>query len=290
MEYAVKRCAPAILALLLVSLARAAVGAASAEDVAAPRELLQPPPEVLYSPINDRFAMRLSYFMPAMETQVRYDASLTQEGTLISAEDMLGMGDRLDQGTLEMMFRVTPRQRMRADYLKFSRTGDVSLGQLVGFGNNTFLPNERVESSMDIRLLGLTYAYSLFRYERWELALGLGLHLLEAKGGAQVRTRFAGDRFSVSGPFPSVALDGTVRVTKRFSLNARAQYLGGSAKDIEGSYANYHGDVQFRAWPNLSFGLGYTSYAISVDSAARRFSGHFNMRARGPEAFVRVSF
>lgn len=254
------------------------------------RVLLQPPPEVRYSPINDRFAIRGSYFQPSIETALRYDASPTQPGTPISGEDTLGLDDELNQGTLEMVFRLTPKQRLRVNYLKLDRSGDVILDEEVDFGDDTFLPGERVTSSLDMRLLELTYAYSLFRRERWELGIGLGIHLLEAKGEAEVAARFAGDDFSVAGPFPSLALDATVMITKRFSFNARAQYLGGNIGDTDGSYANYHADVQFRAWPNLAFGLGYTSYSIRVDSLDEDFSGRFVMKARGPEAFVRVSF
>jgi hypothetical protein len=282
-----------VLALLAVTSARAAErapSAGSADSQDGVRVLLQPPPQVQYSPITDRFAMRGSYFQPALDTALRYDPSPLVQGTPISAEDTLGMDDSMNLATLELMFRLTPRQRLRADYLKISRKGDAVLDELVVFGEDTFLPGDRVESSLDLRLLGLTYTYSIFRRERWELALGMGLHLLEAQGEAEVPARFLGEEFSVAGPFPSLALEGTVLITKRFSLNARAQYLTGNSSTVDGSYANYHADVQFRAWPNVAFGLGYASYSIRVDSTDTDFSGRFVLKAKGPEAFVRVSF
>jgi hypothetical protein len=281
------------LALLASAGAQAAEGAPPAgsadarDDV---RVLLQPPPKVQYSPITDRFAMRASYFLPALDTPLRYDPSPLVQGTPVSAEDTFGMDDSMNLATMELMFRLTPRQRLRADYLKISRTGDAVLDELVVFGDDTFLPGDRVESSLDLRMLGLTYTYSIFRRERWELALGMGLHLLQAQGEAEVAARFLGDEFSVAGPFPSLALEGTVLITKRFSFNARAQYLAGNSSSVDGSYSNYHADVQFRAWPNMAFGLGYSSYSIRVDSTDVDFSGRFVLKAKGPEAFVRVSF
>jgi hypothetical protein len=281
----------ALLAIIPVVHAADATDRQPAADGDEPvRVLLQPPAKIQSSPINDRFALRGGYYQPSIEMPLRYDASPTDPGTTISAEDTLGMDDVLNQGAMEMMIRLTPRQRLRVNYLKIDRTGDVVLDEAVDFGDDTFLPGDRVESSMDLRLLELTYNYSIFRHERWELALGLGLHLLEAKGEAEVTARFVGDEFSVSGAFPSLAIDATYLITERFSLNARAQYLGGNVGDTDGSYANYHADVQFRAWPNLAFGLGYTSYLLRVDSAEDDFSGRFVLKARGPEAFVRVSF
>ena len=281
------------LAWLATAGAQAAEGsppAGSADAQGEVRVLLQPPPKIQSSPLTDRFAMRGSYFQPAMDTPLRYDPSPLVQGTPISAEDTLGMDDSMNLATLELMFRLTPRQRLRADYLKMSRDGDAVLDELVVFGDDTFLPGDRVESSLDLRLLGLTYTYSVFRYERWELALGMGLHLLQAQGEAEVPARFVGDEFSVAGPFPSLALEGTVLITKRFSFNARAQYLTGNSSSVDASYANYHADVQFRAWPNVAFGLGYASYTIKVDSTDEDFSGRFVLKAKGPEAFVRVSF
>jgi hypothetical protein len=93
-------------------------GSADAQDEV--RVLLQPPPKIQSSPLNDRFAMRGSYFQPAMDTPLRYDPSPLVQGTPISAEDTLGMDDNMNLATLELMFRLTPRQRLRADYLKMS--------------------------------------------------------------------------------------------------------------------------------------------------------------------------
>jgi hypothetical protein len=276
--------------MLSVAMCAQAADAQQRDAEPAQRELLQPPPEIAYSPIEDRFAMRASYFQPDMTTQLRYDVSPTQQGTPISAEDTLGMDDRLNQAVLEMMVRLRPRHRLRADYMKFSRDGSAPLGDIIDFGNDTFLADELVESSIDMRLLGLTYTWSLLRLPRAELGLGLGVHLVEAKGTAEVPARSEGEAFSVTGPLPTFALDGTVMLTKRFSLNARVQYLAPTIGEVSGSFTHYHADVQFRAWPNLSFGLGYTGYTARVDSTDSAFTGRFVMKARGPELFARVSF
>jgi hypothetical protein len=263
---------------------------ARAQAADEPRELLKPPEEAKKNPITDRFAISGIYYQPSVETGIRYDRSATLPGTPISAEDTLGMDDALNQGTMQMMFRMAPKHRLRVDYYKMTRKGEATLDELVIFGNDTFLPGDDVVSSMDLRLLGLTYTYSIFRRERWELALGLGLHLMEIKGEAEVPARFVGETFDTAGPFASAAVDGTFLITKRFSFNARAQYFTGDASDVDASYGNYHADVQFRAWPNLSFGLGYTSMSMRIDSTDVDFSGRFTLKTRGPEAFVRVSF
>lgn len=263
---------------------------ATAAESEPPRELLQPPKVIQASPITDRFALRGTYFQPAVDMPLRYDPAPGVPGTPITAEDTFGMDDELNQGTVEMLLRVQPRHRLRADFYKMTRTGEAVLDELVVFGDETFLPGDRVLSSMDLRMLGVTYLYSLFQRERWELGIGAGMHLLQLQGEAEVPARQVGEEFDIAGPFASLAIDGTWLITKRFSANARVQYLTGSSDTVDATYANYHLDVQFRFRPNLAFGLGYSSLEIDADSVGTDFPGSFGLTARGPEAFIRVSF
>jgi hypothetical protein len=262
----------------------------AAPEAAPPRELLQPPKHSIPSPITDRFALKGIYFQPKVATQLRYDSSAGVPGTEFSAEDTLGLDDALNQGTIEMWLRMGERHRMRVDYYKMTRKGDVILDQLLQFGDSTFLPGERVVSSMDLRSLGLTSTYSLFRRETFEIGLGLGLHLLQVEGAAEVPARFAGEDFDTAGPMATLALDGTWRIKERFSVNARVQYFQGNVDAVDGSYGAYHLDVQYRWRPNFAFGLGYSQTSMKVDSTDPDFSGLFDLEYKGPEAFVRVSF
>jgi hypothetical protein len=280
-----------LLLLAVVAVAPAApLGAAEARPA---RELLQPPVSVIVSPITDHFWLRGSYFRPTVGSSLRYDASPLLAGTPVSGEDTLGLAGRLDQGLAEMGFRLTDRQRIRADFYQMTRMGDATLAQPVQFGGNTYLVSDRVLSSMKLQLLDLAYSYSLLRRERVELGVGLGLHLLQAQARAEVPARLLREDFDVAGPFATLGLDATWRITQRFSTTAWAQYLPGDAldiRDVGGSFLRVHADVQFRWRPNLAFGLGYTQQGLRVDSTDEGFPGRVVLKARGPEVFVRASF
>jgi hypothetical protein len=281
------RIRPGRICVVLAALAAPVFGAAAEPD--APRELLQPPKHSIPSPITDRFAVRGVYYQPSVNTLLRYDSSTGVAGTEFTAEDTLGFDQELNQGSLEMWLRMADRHRIRVDYFKMTRHGDVVLDQVLNFGDTTFLPGERVVSSMDLRTLGITYTYSLLKRETFEIGLGLGLQLLQLDGSAKSPVRFVGEKFDVAGPMATVALDGTWRFTQRFSANARIQYLQGNVGDVDGLYGQYHLDVQFRWRPNLAFGLGYSQTRMKVDSTDPSFAGLFDMEYKGPEAFVRVS-
>lgn len=274
-------------AALLAGLLPAAVQAGEPQSQ---RELLQPPTMSIASPITDRFAVRGLVFQSSVNTRVRYDSSAGDPGTLVSAEDTLGMRDKLTRGSVDLMFRIGERHRIRAGFGKLTRNGDVVLQQEVRYGDDVYVANDRVISSMDVRKVAVGYTYSLLRREKVEIGLGLDLHLLQLEGTASVPARFLSERLDSAGPFATVAGDLTWRITRRFSLNADAHWFDASIDEVEGGYLQWHGDVQFRAWPNLAFGLGYTHSRYRVDSTDPDFAGFFNMKQSGPEAFVRVSF
>ncbi len=285
-------CMQVRLKLLLPCVAALATAPAfSGEPAEAPqRQLLQPPKLAVASPITDRFALRARFYMPAITTDVRYDNSAGVPGTLLSGEDTLGMEDKLKQFSIDMMFRINERHRVRADFSKTTRSGDQVIGQEVRFGNDVYQVNDRVVSSMDLRKLGVIYTWSALRSEKWELGVGLGLHLLQLDGELQVPARFEREKTDGAGPFPSLNADVTWRMTRRFSLNLAGSWLGGSVKDVKAGYQSFQGDLQFRAYPNLAFGLGYSQTRYRIDSTNADFRGYFNLKYAGPEAFVRVSF
>jgi hypothetical protein len=284
-----------IKAFLLGAAALAATSASGAEASATPapatqRQLLQPPKMSIASPITDRFAVRTLFYMPAVTTAVRYDSSAGVPGTLVSAEDVLGLKDQLKQFSIDMMFRIGERHQVHADFYKMTRHGDQVINQQILFGDNVYLGGDRVLTSIDLRKLGLTYTWSFLRTEKWELGAGLALHLLQLEGRLDAPTRFVTESLDTAGPFPTLVVDATWRVTRRFALNLAGSYLGANVGDVDGGYQSFHGDVQFRAYPNLAFGLGYTQTRFKVDSTDPDFAGYFNMKYKGPEAFVRVSF
>ena len=275
--------------LVLAGLVAVAAPLLAAEDVPQ-RQLLQPPPQAIASPITDRLALRSLFFMPGVTTAVRYDSSVAAPGTLLSGEDTLGFPDQLRQFNIDLLFRIHERHRLHAQFHKLTRSGDRVITQPISFGNDLYLVNDRVLSSMDLRQFDLGYSWSALRTEKLELGVGLALHLLQMEGVLEVPARFERTRLDGAGPFPTLTADATWRATRRFSLNLAGSYLGGSAQGVKGGYHSWHGDLQFRARPNLALGLGYTHTRYRIDSATTDFVGFFKLKYAGPEAFLRVSF
>lgn len=277
-------------ALLVLMALGVAAGPACAADPPASRELLQPPKRQISSPLSDYFAVRGSYFGAGMETSLRLDNANGARGTVLSGEDDLTLNDRLDQGTFEMILRMRERSRLRVDFLALNRHGDTALRRPVFFGDDVYFVDDRVVSDFKWSMVGLTYTYSFLKFEKLELGAGAGLHLIQAEAAGEVPARRLRQNFTAAGPFPSLALDGSWRFTRRLSLNARVQYFSASIEDFDGLLKVWHGDVQYRWRRHLAIGAGYGVFGTHIESADSSFPGDFSLSARGPELFLRASF
>src|SRR5215831_10859265 len=153
---------------------------AKAEPVLKPSEVLKPKVDDFASPITDHFFMRLTYFTAPVTTTFRLDRSATIQGTTLSAEDDLGLDDKIDQARMEFDIRMRDRGHMRIDYFKLDRFKEQPLPRDIIFGDFDYTAGTTFRTTLDWRVLTFTYTYSFFKYDRFEAGLGLGLSLIQA--------------------------------------------------------------------------------------------------------------
>jgi hypothetical protein len=280
-------------ALIAALLATQAVPAFADRD---PRTGAPTPPErqnkVIASPITDRFYIEGIFYPFSVSTSLRLDPSngaAGVTGTTVSAERDLGLVSRLYQGRMEMMLRLRERNRLRVDYQQVDRSASHYLGSPIQFGNNTFLPNQQADTSLAWRMFTLTYTYSLYRSDWLEIGAGLAAHMIEAQAHGQVLAEGERTDVSAASGFPTVPLDFTWRISRRFALTGRGQYFRASSGTFSGALTDAHGDFQYRWTPNFALGIGYSLTRFDVDTHSRSFPGTLSIYVKGEEAFFRVS-
>jgi hypothetical protein len=253
----------------------------------------QSAPQEPASPITDHFALRASYYSGTAVTDGRVDdPNAPTPGTPFSLEKDFKLSPSVHQARAEFMFRMRERGRLRVDLWELTRTGVTSPDTTVVYGGHTFTPADVVTSEFDWHQVDLTWTYSFIKGRRFELGTGLGLHLLEAEANANATqpTGPVSEKFSGAGPFVTLAIDSTWRMTRRFALSARGQYFKLTVSSVKGQLADYHADLQFRWRPNLAFGLGYQSTQTQLDVTNNNPNGFMKLATHGPELFARASF
>jgi len=279
-----------VAALLAAQLSTAAEPDSSGPEKPRLRAVYRKSERPIASPITDHFALRGSFFPASIATDVHVDSSAGVPGTVLSAERDLGQDSHLNQGTGELIFRVRERQRLRVDYFGSDRNANQILDRDITIGDHTFHVRDVTQSELQFSMLSFTYLYSLVRTERFEVGAGVGAHLLNAEARATDQTTMQHADSSGDGVLPTLALDGTWRISRRFAWTARVNYVRANIHGSSGSLADYHTDLQYRWVPNFAVGLGLQQIRAQADVSSSGTPGGFEFRVSGPELFFRASF
>jgi len=245
------------------------------------------------SPTDDRVRLSLGIMRMSSSTTLQVDGSGSTPGTLVDAENDLGLDSSDIEPKFQAMVRVGDRQRLRFDYFTLDRNDTKTLeGSPIVFGNVVLQTGDPVQSSLSLRTLGISYGYSFWRSETLEFAATLGLNDTDISTSARVQTQTSHlyQSEDVAGPFPTLGIDGTWVVSKRFYFDGRAQYLALHVDNLDGSLGFYELDALYRFRPNVSFALGYNAVKAHLASTKSSQAGLFDFDSKGPQLFIRVAF
>ncbi len=244
------------------------------------------------SPTNERVRVSLGVMHLSSTTGIRLDSSAGVQGTPVDAENDFGL-DRSDfEPKFQAMVRVGQRHRLRFDYFTLDRTGQTTLAAPIVFRDVVLQPGDPVQTNLSLRTLGISYEYSFVHREKFELAASLGINDTDISARAHVATQFrhVNQQEDQAGPFPTLGLDATYVLSKRFYFDARVQYFKLAVDHLDGSLTFYEAAALYRYRPNVSFALGYTSAKADIASRQTKNSGYLDFSTQGPEFFVRIAF
>jgi hypothetical protein len=244
------------------------------------------------SPTDERVRLSLGVMHLSSTTGIRLDSSEGVPGTPVNAESDLGLDSSDFEPKFEATVRVGERHRLRFDYFTLDRTGQTTLTSPIVFRDVVLQPGDPVQTDLSLRTLGISYEYSFLHREKFELAATIGINDTDISARARVstETRHVDQTEDQAGPFPTIGLDSTYVVSKRFYVDARAQYFKLAVDHLSGTLSLYEADVLYRLRPNISFALGYTSTKADLSSRQTKNSGYFDFDSKGPEFFVRIAF
>lgn len=245
------------------------------------------------SPTDERVRLSLGVMHLSSTTGIRLDSGAGVQGTPIDAENDLGLDSSDFEPKFQAMVRVGERHRLRFDYFTLDRTGNTTITGADILFRDVILPTgEPVETDLSLRTLGISYEYSFIHREKFELAATIGINDTDISARARITTQtlHVDQSEDQAGPFPTIGLDTTYVVSKRFYFDARAQYFKLAVDHLSGTLTFYEAAALYRLRPNISFALGYTSAKADLASRQPANSGYFDFDTKGPEVFVRIAF
>jgi hypothetical protein len=244
-----------------------------------------PPP----NSIEDRFRLEASLLRSSYETKVRIDPTPQTLGTEVSAENDLGLKDSDTNIQMELTLLPAKHHMVRLHGLSMRRDGTTVLTRTVVWDNNTYNVGQRVDSHIDITMLGLTYGWLPFRTDRYELGVTFGIQVASVNANAEVRSQAVRPDDSGAAPIPLIGLEGRYDFTRRWSVDGRYEYLRVNVNDVKGSLSDARLALRWRQNQHLLYGLGYRHFSLDVNSANTGTPGMVHLGMKGPMLFLQGS-
>jgi hypothetical protein len=275
-----------LLVIPVLALAPAVCGAADADP---PTTLPDWAPKPKPSVVEDKFRVEVNLFFASPQTQLRVDESPTQPGTVIDAEDDLGLDDFQMLPQAELTLLPGEHHLVRMSAFSINRSATQIIDEPISFDDEDYLPGERVDSRLNMSLFGLTYGYRFLVSERAEIAATLGVQIADVEANAVVRSRVVRESETGVAPLPLIGAEGRYDFTQHWSAEARLQYLKVDVSQVDGSILDARLAVTWRVNPYFVLGLGYRTFQIDVDSKDEGSPGFVDLSVAGPLVFVRAS-
>jgi hypothetical protein len=239
--------------------------------------------------VEDKFRAEVMLLGASYDTDLRIDPTLATPGTLINAEDDLGLDDSDLLPLAEITMLPGERHLVRLSGFGMRRSAQKRINRTIVFDDQTYQANELVDSTLNLTMLGLTYGYSVAKLDRVDVALTFGIQVIEVEANAVVRSRVVRDAETGVTPLPLAGIEGRYDFNERWSAEMRLQYISVEFDEIDGSVMDARASITWRKNPYLVFGLGYRSFGVEVDSQDVDTPGRVQMEMAGPLLFMRAS-
>jgi hypothetical protein len=239
--------------------------------------------------VEDKFRAEVMMLGATYDTDLRIDPTLATQGTLISAEDDLGLDDSDLLPLAEITLLPGDRHLVRLSGFGMRRSAQQVINRTIVFDDQTYQAGELVNSTLNMTIFGLTYGYSIVKMQQLDVALTFGIQVVEVEANAVVRSRVVRDAETGVTPLPLGGIEGRYDFNDQWSAEMRLQYISVEFDEINGTVMDARAALTWRKNPYLVFGVGYRMFGVEVDSQDIDTPGRVDAQMAGPLLFMRAS-
>lgn len=250
------------------------------------------------NPLDATAIVELGGFFLSTDVRVRLDGQGTiMVGDPIDFEDTFGL-DSFERFRFDGQWRIKGRHSIRGMYFTSERSATRQLTRDINFGDETYPVGAMTTARWELDVMQVSYDYAFKRTDDYELAAGIGVHLLDANLGMEATVAGAGGSFvrelsesgSTDAPLPVLGLRGVWRLPHNLYFTALAQYFYVDFGDYAGSLSDLKATLVWQATPRFGVGLGYNDFRFKFKLDSDDFSGRLRWNYGGAMAFASVMF
>ena len=243
--------------------------------------------------LSDNFSASLGFFHAKIDSNIGVNGSRD-----IDLEDDLKFDDKTDIFLGGFKWRFTESLHVSLEYLEIDRDGQsVTINKDISWGNSSYTAGGQLKADTSVSVSRLFVGYSFVQSKQLEVGAGLGLHLMdfetELSGQATVNGTVVSNSVSNTetlAPLPNLGFYAAYAFTPKVIVRGRADWLSVDTGDFSGSINSIVADVQYQAFNNVGFGIGYHYLSADVDIDTSSWKGHADYTYYGPKLFMTVNF
>jgi hypothetical protein len=248
-------------------------------------------------PLDATAIVDVGGFFSSTDIQVRLDGEGGRVGDAVDFDDSFGL-DRFERFRFDGLWRIKGKHSLRGTYFKNNQSATRALDREIDFGDETYPFGTATTARWELEVMQLSYEYAFKRDDNYELAAGIGVHMLDAKLGLDATVTGAGGSVSrdisqsgsTDAPLPVLGARGIWRLPHDLYFTALVQYFYVDYGDYIGSLSDLKATIVWQATPRFGVGLGYNDFRFKFRLDKDDFDGRLRWNYGGAMAFASFNF
>ena len=244
----------------------------------------------------DQFSVSAGGFLANLSSDILIGSRQLGLGLIIDLENALGLetSDFVFRGSISYRFGKRRRHSSRFSYFGFFRNATKVLEAELEIDDETYPIGTEIKTKFNLQIIKVTYDYSFFMDERFDLGVSIGLFVMpisfstQAFGDSEKITDF-------TAPLPVLGIRTDFLITPKFTLKQSIHLLYLKIDNLEGRIIDLNFMLEYQIWRNFDLGFGINTYRLGLraeneDSDLLKFAGSVGIDYTGLLLYAKYSF
>ena len=200
--------------------------------------------------------------------------------------------------TFAFAWRFARKHRFGASYFELDRSGSEVTETEIRIGDTVFNVNLPISSFFDIKVLSVSYSYSVLFDRKKELALSFGLSIQDLTFGMQGTLsggQLVQQRDDLTAPLPTFGISGGYAFTDKWIFRGQIGVFSleldwDDHDNLNGNIVDFNAAIFYKPFERFQFGLAYSDFDVDVDWTKRGKFTAINYDYRGPMFLIGANF
>jgi hypothetical protein len=247
----------------------------------------------VHSSLTSKYWISLGVYYPKRQYRMGVDGSFDDIDILPDINAALDVDERDPLLNAQFGWRFGEKWSLALQYFSSSNSSSKSLVEEIEWEDVVYEVGADVFVKTELAITRLFVSRHFLQNERHDLALGFGLHVIDAgvliEGEASIddaSTEFQSNSASISQPLPNLEVWYRYSPSKRWLLEAKLDWLSVSFDELSGGLTDLQASVHYNFTRHFGVGLSYQYFSVDADVTKDVWTGVIDIAYSGPSISV----